>query len=87
MAREQVFHSMVAICVVSFYLYFSLSLSLDLAIYLGEGIPHEVLGPWVRWGRGQVIPDLSQRRRQPPPPPPKKERKHTLGHLDKNVQQ
>ena len=29
---------------------------------LSEGVPHEVFGPWVRWGRGQVISDLSQRR-------------------------
>ena len=27
---------------------------------LSEGVPHEVLGHWVRWERGQVIPDLSR---------------------------
>ena len=30
---------------------------------LSEGVPHEVFGPRVWWGRGQVISDLSQRRR------------------------
>ena len=30
--------------------------------YQSEGVPHEVFGPWVWWGRGQIIPDVSQRR-------------------------
>ena len=40
---------------------------------ISEGVPHEVFGPWVWWGRGQVISVLSsssssQRRRRPLPP-------------------
>ena len=51
-----------------------------------EGVPHEVFGPWVWWGKGQVISGLSRRRRRrrrvvvvAPLPPPKKKDIGTLG--------
>ena len=54
--------------------------------YLSEGVPQEVFGPWVWWGRGQVISDLSSSssrrvasRRRRRPPPPKKNDIGTLG--------
>ena len=51
--------------------------NLRVPLSLSEGVPHEVFGPWVRWGRGQVISDLSRRRH---PPPPIKNDIGTLGH-------
>ena len=47
-----------------------------------EGVPHEVFGPWVRWGRGQVISDLSRRRRNVDVGP----KKNVEQYFSKNVQ-